>query len=344
MGHDVFISYSNRDKAVADAACARLEREGHRCWIAPRDILSGVEWGKAIVDGIRQARVFVLIFSAHANRSPQVSREVERAVSNGLPVIPFRIEDVVPSDSLEYFISNQHWLDAMTPPLDQHLSRLDDVVARLLGGEGRIARAKPPQSPRKVFRGLWIGGIAVAIGMAALIGWLLLARNQPANSLIASGSSPAPVAPPGPAPSAGPQPFPVRPDGEPGAQSLGEPSVPVDATVSINGARGVDPTAVVRQFYAALGQADGSTASGFVVTEKRNSGPFSAAALTSFYGALASPLEIVDIALLPDGRVRTRYHYRQADGRPCNGLSLARVTVSPDGIPLIAGIETPAGC
>ena len=80
------------------------------------------------------------------------------------------------------------------------------------------------------------------------------------------------------------------------------------------------------------------------MTEKRHSGPFSAAALTSFYGTLESPLEIVDIALLPDGRVRTRYHYRQSNGRPCNDVSFARVTVSPQGIPLIAGIETTGGC
>lgn len=274
MGHDVFISYSNRDKSVAEVACARLEQGGHSCWIAPRDILSGVEWGKAIVDGIRNARVFVLIFSAHANRSPQVNREVERAVSNGLPVIPFRIEDVAPSDSLEYFISNQHWLDAMTPPLHQHLSHLADVVVRLLGGEGRIARAGPPQSRRKVSGRLWMGGIAAAIGMAAAIGWLLLARDQPADSPIASGSGSAPVATPGPAPSAEPQPFPDRADGGTGAQSLGEPPAAADEAVSINRAPSIDPTVVVRQFYAALGQADGATAAGFVVTEKRYSGPF----------------------------------------------------------------------
>jgi hypothetical protein len=116
------------------------------------------------------------------------------------------------------------------------------------------------------------------------------------------------------------------------------------AAGSINRAPGADPTAVVRQFYNALGQAEGATAAGFVVAEKRHSGPFSPAALTGFHGALASPLEIVDIALLPDGRVRTHHHNRQANGRRCNGVPFARVTASPEGIVLIAGIETPDGC
>lgn len=47
----------------------------------------------------------VLIFSQHANVSPQIKREVERAVNKGLPIIPVRIEDAVPSKALEYFIS-----------------------------------------------------------------------------------------------------------------------------------------------------------------------------------------------------------------------------------------------
>ena len=50
MAHDVFVSYSQKDKATADAAVARLEQDGSRCWIAPRDILPGTSWGEAIVD------------------------------------------------------------------------------------------------------------------------------------------------------------------------------------------------------------------------------------------------------------------------------------------------------
>jgi hypothetical protein len=39
MAFDVFISYSTKDKATADAACAALESAGIRCWIAPRDVI-----------------------------------------------------------------------------------------------------------------------------------------------------------------------------------------------------------------------------------------------------------------------------------------------------------------
>jgi hypothetical protein len=65
MSHDVFVSYSSKDKPVADAVCATLEARSIRCWIAPRDILPGTDYGAAIVDAITQSRFMVLVLSAN---------------------------------------------------------------------------------------------------------------------------------------------------------------------------------------------------------------------------------------------------------------------------------------
>jgi len=139
--YDVILSYSAEDKPTADAACATLEARGIRCWIAPRDILPGQEWGEAIIDAISECGLMVLIFSSHANNSPQVRREAERAVSKGKPIIPLRIEDVTPCKTMEYFLSTPHWLDALTPPLEQHLVHLAETVEILLKREaGRVPR------------------------------------------------------------------------------------------------------------------------------------------------------------------------------------------------------------
>ena len=132
MAHDVFISYSAKDKPVADAACAILESNGVRCWIAPRDVLAGDEYAASLVNGLSNSRLMVLVYSANSNRSPQVLREVERAVSKGLPILPLRIEDAPMSQAMEYYISSRHWLDAFTPPLERHLARLCDSVKALL--------------------------------------------------------------------------------------------------------------------------------------------------------------------------------------------------------------------
>jgi TIR domain len=136
MAHDLFISYAAENKPVADAVCAFLEARSIRCWIAPRDILPGAHYGSSIIDAISASRIFLLVFSASANQSPQVMREVERAVAKGLPILPFRIEDVPLSPDMEYFISAPHWLDALTQPLEGHLAHLAETAQLLLSRMG----------------------------------------------------------------------------------------------------------------------------------------------------------------------------------------------------------------
>lgn len=140
MSHDVFISHSSDDKNVADALCAALESLKIRCWIAPRDVAPGADWASAIIDAITGGKILVLVFSKSANTSAQIMREVERAVHHGLVIIPFRIEDEPFSKSLEFFVSACHWLDALTAPLEEHIDRLVERVAKLLNdGGGNVA-------------------------------------------------------------------------------------------------------------------------------------------------------------------------------------------------------------
>jgi hypothetical protein len=119
MGFDVFISHSSKDKLTADAVCAVLESRAIRCWVAPRDIQPGADWGEAIVGAIKDCRVMVLVFSQNANTSTQIKREVERAIHHGKTIVPLRIEEILPTGTLEYSLSTTHWLDAFSPPLER---------------------------------------------------------------------------------------------------------------------------------------------------------------------------------------------------------------------------------
>lgn len=134
--HDVFISYSSLDKTIADAICANLEIRKIRCWIAPRDLLPGLMYQEGIIRAIENSRCMVFIFSSHSNSSPHIIRELTKAVSSGVIIIPFRIEEVTPSKSMEYLIGAPHWLDALTPPLEAHIKKLADTIESLLASEG----------------------------------------------------------------------------------------------------------------------------------------------------------------------------------------------------------------
>jgi hypothetical protein len=146
-------------------------------------VLPGSDWGAAIIDAIEQSRVMVLIYSGHANASQQVLREIERAVSKAVPIIPFRIEAVPPSKNMEYFLSTSHWMDAMTRPLAEHIEELAQSVKGLLnaargdkeaesGASRRVASfaaAAPQQGEPADSRRQWLAvaaGVLLAAGVA----------------------------------------------------------------------------------------------------------------------------------------------------------------------------------
>jgi hypothetical protein len=130
----VVISYTQPDWDVACELVAHLEAHGIPCWMAGRDVPLGSDRATEIVNAIAAARVMVLVFSASANSSTDVHREVERAFDRGVPLLPFRIADVAPSSSLEYFLSGQNFLDAYPPPLAPHYARLRACLNSMLAG------------------------------------------------------------------------------------------------------------------------------------------------------------------------------------------------------------------
>jgi TIR domain-containing protein/F5/8 type C domain-containing protein len=124
MKRVVFISHSSADRPIAERLCAYLEQNGVGCWIAPRDVTPGKNYGAAIVDAIDECRIFVLILSSQSNKSRQVVREVERAASTDSVILPFRIEDVQPSRDIAFYVSAAHWLDAANYPVDEQFDEL----------------------------------------------------------------------------------------------------------------------------------------------------------------------------------------------------------------------------
>ncbi len=157
-----------------------------------------MNYGGAIVDAIHGSRVMVLVLSSHANNSRHIPNEIERAVSNGVAILPFRIEDVRPAKSLDLFIGSVHWLDALTPPVDRHLDRLAESVSKLL--PDRTASPSPPPPvpsppplplPKPSPNWYKPAAVAAAIVGALILGWSLSTRN---TGRVASTDSYAPGA------------------------------------------------------------------------------------------------------------------------------------------------------
>ena len=139
MSRDVFVSYSQPDRDCAMEVVSHLESHGISTWVAPRDVSPLADWAAEIIEAISAARIMVLVFSASCNASAQVRREVERAVHKRVRVLPFRVEDVLPSKSLEYFLSAQHWMDAFPLPRGPHYDRLCSFLDIALSPTGVAA-------------------------------------------------------------------------------------------------------------------------------------------------------------------------------------------------------------
>jgi hypothetical protein len=143
MAHDVFISYPSKDKTIADAVCSKLEGQNIRCWIAPRDVHAGQNFAESIIKAIDTCKVFVLIWSASTNASEHILNEINRAFDKGITIIPFRIQDVQPTDAMSYYFGRTHWLDALTPPLEKHIETLIDRIYIILGRKRIIIPVAP---------------------------------------------------------------------------------------------------------------------------------------------------------------------------------------------------------
>ena len=95
--------------------------------------------------GLERSAAVVLVLSEAANTSVFVLREIERAVSKDINVVPVRIEEVTPSPGLELFISGTHWMDVWRGDWDDHMNRLvrdlsdSPVGAATVDGLGRTS-------------------------------------------------------------------------------------------------------------------------------------------------------------------------------------------------------------
>jgi hypothetical protein len=170
------------------------------CWIAPRDVTPGKNYGAAILDAIDECSVFVLILSGESNKSGQVEREVERAASSNSVLIPVRVEDVKPSRNLEFYVSSAHWLDAISKPFDKHLRELLKAIQNWQAGDttkfepAAPSPSKPTPLPSPSARHFSVSPLIATAILAALVLCALVAYKVLRHKSTTSATSPQTVA------------------------------------------------------------------------------------------------------------------------------------------------------
>ncbi len=128
MTKQVLISYASADQEVALQICDYLEDTGISCWIAPRDIVPGMDWSGAIVSGLEEVEIVILVYSAAADNSKHVPREIERSDSKGKILIPFTLEDIASESSLSYYLGATQGIEAYPSAVEKYFPKLLDAV------------------------------------------------------------------------------------------------------------------------------------------------------------------------------------------------------------------------
>lgn len=176
----IFLSHSSENSKEVREVCALIEKEGHKCFLAPRDIRSGREYAEEIIDGIDSSDVMLLLLSEQSNSSPHVLREVERAVSKKIPIVVYELEKVQLSKSMEYFLMTHQWLDSKTD------KGYNSILTCLSGFAAKSAPAEDGEKPQayditqsdgKTDKSAMISVIVVAVSLVLLIVGVIVGFN-----------------------------------------------------------------------------------------------------------------------------------------------------------------------
>jgi TIR domain len=155
----IFISHSSRDEAVGRRLCASLESNGIPCWYSsrPADLDPGAEWDDNIVGALDESAAVVLLFSAAANGSKWVKRELALANARSLPILPGRLELVPPTGGMEAYLVTVQWTDLSLKKWDRSLEPIVRELKRIMAHETGLKerpleiadREKPPPGKPK---------------------------------------------------------------------------------------------------------------------------------------------------------------------------------------------------
>lgn len=144
MPKPCFICHSSEDADIAKRIVSRLETAGIPCWIAPRNIPPGLTYAASIVQGIKASAFLIFLFTKASNKSEAVVNEIENAMALKVPIIPFRIDNIAYSDSLEYYLRSKQAVNAWSKPLE---AAIDELITYIHSSTGNTAQVEPTVSP-----------------------------------------------------------------------------------------------------------------------------------------------------------------------------------------------------
>lgn len=147
--HDVFISYSSKDREKVFAFVDRLIESGILVWIDQGGIDGALLWGQEIVEAIRGCKVLILMVSKKSVESQNVVKEIALAFKYKKHILPLFLERVQIPVTLEYQLAGIQHIELFSKDdkdvflaVMRSLKRLG-VNVRIVEIKDSILRVKP---------------------------------------------------------------------------------------------------------------------------------------------------------------------------------------------------------
>lgn len=192
MAHDVFISYSTKDKEIVEKLATYLEQNGILCWIAYKDIPAGRDWADFIPQAIKECKMMIYVHSSRSNPSKEIDKEIALSLKAKHPILPFKIEDVEYSGSKAYHLATINWIDAFPNPekcfgkLVSQIKRTIHEIENSDNYEDKPKNEKPiekiakktieKESKKKNY--LWLGIAGITVVILAIFGFMQYNNNS----------------------------------------------------------------------------------------------------------------------------------------------------------------------
>lgn len=147
MSHFAFVSYSTTDLQWAKRVQSAIEVFGLKSFVAERDWHTGQDETQ-IMEAIRSAGVFVLVWSKAAADSEWVRHEVGAAAGANVPVVILRLDGAPPLPPTK---RSEKYADAQTDAFDALLKVQSAVMLRYrqLAEIAHVAQAKEIEKERQ---------------------------------------------------------------------------------------------------------------------------------------------------------------------------------------------------
>jgi nucleoside 2-deoxyribosyltransferase len=135
----VFLSYSHRNRSLAETVERSLEEYGIEAFLAHNDIDVAKEWADEILEQLHQCDVFIPIITAEFRRSDWTDQEVGCAVAHGKVIIPLT-GDKQPHGFLSRYqaLKRRREFRQSAHAIAEAISRRPELSSRLLDGLIRL--------------------------------------------------------------------------------------------------------------------------------------------------------------------------------------------------------------